>query len=789
MTALGFGEDSSTPSRNLLYNSSFELGTKGWDSVRNIVAGSGQIDFSGPGMVLDESTAYHGSRCVKLFSSQVQFSRLVSPEFKLTPKKTYTASFWGKSEPANLPVQATIVAQGRNGQTVARFWKEGPLFLLDKEWRRYSFSFSAGQTNTPYYFLKFEPGSGDTPRPAASFWIDAVQLEEGLMTDYIPAAKVETAVNTPEEVVGTDEVKGQISVISYEKDRVLDVKLKLIEGYPDQPGFEQTLRYALIAGKPVGHDFSFKGLRFGPTSIVAAIESTTNQAASAFLVRFHPAAPFDREGFNTGCNGKIIGNEIGSSLLTDAEGDSTARANHAALAGGVFRAWANESTWKVLEQEQGKYDWKRLDRIVSELTKRHVEPLLELGGDLSAYTNGNSLPDWVKNRDRNNTPMGTLLPGATHNHKANLPQLEDWRAYVGAVSQRYKGRVKYYEIANEPNCSLPPKVYLEYLQSACEEIRKADPEAKIVGISATEDLGGHALEYIKETLGIGAGKHLDIVSFHPYGTRMDDSTPVSAMTRVRQDKDAIKQAGLDNPLWNTETFYLNTIPQGKNFVLESILPRGAISRRLLIDMGEGVSVSVPLLDDEFFVNANRSHTYWIWRERRQPSEIFAEQNMAASFLTGAVPLKTLELPGDILCYLFKKGDKLRAGIWGKTDKKILFQLKAPGSSSLSSYDVFGNALQSDVSEINLEIGRIPQYLEWKGCDAEAAVKAIQEGKIHIENDLKIKLAPVLKPGENSTVVLSFKNTEISKLQAVEDDVASVAIDGSFTTKASHQVSQ
>lgn len=81
-----------------------------------------------------------------------------------------------------------------------------------------------------------------------------------------------------------------------------------------------------------------------------------------------------------------------------------------------------------------------------------------------------------------------------------------------------KGRVKYYEVWNEPSYGYTPEQYAEMLRYAYLGIKKADPDAKVVGFS----MAGTDSKWIQRTLdALGPGKWMDVISFHPYSFSVD----------------------------------------------------------------------------------------------------------------------------------------------------------------------------------------------------------------------------------------------------------------------------
>jgi hypothetical protein len=81
---------------------------------------------------------------------------------------------------------------------------------------------------------------------------------------------------------------------------------------------------------------------------------------------------------------------------------------------------------------------------------------------------------------------------ADHRHDGPPDNLNDYANFVGALAQRYKGRVKAYEIWNEQNFSrewgggqINPGAYVEMLKVAYARIKAADPNALVVSGALT----------------------------------------------------------------------------------------------------------------------------------------------------------------------------------------------------------------------------------------------------------------------------------------------------------------
>ena len=111
--------------------------------------------------------------------------------------------------------------------------------------------------------------------------------------------------------------------------------------------------------------------------------------------------------------------------------------------------------------EKGKYNFTRYDNLVDKMGAAGIEILPILEG----Y-------DWeVAGKRSDAVPL--------YRHP------EEWRAYIRAVAEHYKGKIHAYEIWNEqdggfwkpsPNAAQ----YVSLLKIAFEEIKKVDPEATVI---------------------------------------------------------------------------------------------------------------------------------------------------------------------------------------------------------------------------------------------------------------------------------------------------------------------
>ncbi len=152
--------------------------------------------------------------------------------------------------------------------------------------------------------------------------------------------------------------------------------------------------------------------------------------------------------------------------------------------------------------------WQSLDRLV-----RLVE---EYGLEMVARVD--YPPDWSQ-------PPGTTW------HAAPPTNYEDYGDFVYTLASRYRGRIKYYQIWNEPNLTIEwslqpvsPADYTRLLKIAYTRIKEADPDAVVIAAALAPTieegpLNMSDLTFLRRMYEAGAKDYFDMASLNPYGLR------------------------------------------------------------------------------------------------------------------------------------------------------------------------------------------------------------------------------------------------------------------------------
>jgi len=130
-----------------------------------------------------------------------------------------------------------------------------------------------------------------------------------------------------------------------------------------------------------------------------------------------------------------------------------------------------------------------------------------------------------------NPPAWTRADGDARRTLAPPDDYDDFGDFVYAVVSRYKGRIRFYQIWNEPNLVrewgiVSAKEYVELLRTAYTRAKEADPDCVILAgaLAATIELdrqewgkGVNDFIYLQQMYDAGAAPFFDILSMQGYG--------------------------------------------------------------------------------------------------------------------------------------------------------------------------------------------------------------------------------------------------------------------------------
>ncbi|HLY16538.1 MAG TPA: carbohydrate binding domain-containing protein [Bryobacteraceae bacterium] len=197
---------------------------------------------------------------------------------------------------------------------------------------------------------------------------------------------------------------------------------------------------------------------------------------------------------------------------------------------GTLRLWDSGTAWTALEPLRGVWNFAPLDTWVAAAEANGIPDIILTLGQTPAWASSN--PD-----DVNYVGAGAPAPPNS---------IQDWRDYITAVAQRYQGRIRYYEVWNEPNDNTyftgTVAQLAQLTQEAYQIIKSVDPNNTVISPAA------YSAGYLDTFLATGAGQYADVIGHHFYTTPPEATGAQIANVRLVMNKYGMSS----KPLWDTE---------------------------------------------------------------------------------------------------------------------------------------------------------------------------------------------------------------------------------------------
>jgi len=723
-------------------------------------------------IVLDDTTALHGKYSAKLTSEDITLKhgrfKKVLLEFNrvpLEPNQKYTISAWMKADKNEIPV---YFKYGEGKGTIV----ETLNFRLTTEWKRYQLSFTTPKVFPVlgYYFLYV--GLGGRITDTGTVWIDAVQLEEGKISDFMPSSQFEFSVKIPGHFKLFEQGKEIPAILRFRNNRKKTIKGKVT--YVIKDYWEKTVKQGDVEIVIEGNSTKKLEINLGTLPLGyyrAYFTAPGGEVEEAIFGVFKPMAkskvPMDWPIATHNVSEKI--NRL--------------------LGFGLVRVFDFRIGKICPEKDKNTYNFTETDIIV-DLAEKNGFELMPI---LVPYKNerGGMPPKWARPKK-----FGVSMLG----RKAYVPTLEAYKIYLRAVIERYHDRVKYWDVINEPNTHMSPEAYLPYLKATYKIAKEIDPDCVIVGGGATSDLGGYPAPWTRKLLKLGGWKYFDVLSIHMYGKEAPENTRgAGSDTYLNVLTKEMKQYGKEAPVWHTEKSYASRTsgyslrkfnrpyvyepcptPVTKNFktkaeyiMRENILSASAGKGPFFWFGGMPNRTSIGFhMYPEYRGNGHCEYD-------NSPMPQLLAINGFANVLKGRHHSQgQIDWGGVNRCALFSSDKDKSGSIWnllfGNTETSVAAVWNWQGKSNISIptdmgkleiYDFFGNKMDLKANEkgrIKLELDSAPKYIVFPKLNAAGARKLLN--KVSLVGGDKITQYGCIKIESRKTAICVYiKNNDISSI--------------------------
>lgn len=375
---------------------------------------------------------------------------------------------------------------------------------------------------------------------------------------------------------------------------------------------------------------------------------------------------------------------------------------------GSLRIWdVPGTTWSDIEPVRGQWNFEALDKVVDLATRNGVSIVYTLG----------QTPPWASARPDEPASRGS-------GRGAEPKSVADWEAYVRAVATRYRGRIKAYEIWNEPRFrdlypwrnagfySGSARAMVDLARVAYRTIKLVDPDAVVV--SPAMDGEDQAIRKFELFAREGGGEWCDVIGWHFYS--LTSTRPEDLAVHYRDVRRMLDRVGLSNkPVWNTETGVLvdhgkAVKPMDSRGILSRVMtPQEAanyLARSMVILAGEGAVRYYWFAWDSGSMGALSS------LPPRAPSEVAFAYSGLRRWLVGASVEPCRDFPGGIFACSLRRAGRTAFVVWSASGTR---EFSIPDAWKATSREaLFGGSARLEGQSIVL--GERPILLKQENDD-------------------------------------------------------------------------
>ncbi|MEW6066927.1 MAG: hypothetical protein AB1610_01315 [Nitrospirota bacterium] len=378
---------------------------------------------------------------------------------------------------------------------------------------------------------------------------------------------------------------------------------------------------------------------------------------------------------------------------------------HWVKAGGPFGFVWNMVQNKLPDGSYSPFNWERLDRLVNDLHRNNIHLLGVIGS---------AEPEVGK--------KGRILPA--------LPRdMDAYKRFVSSLVERYDADgkndapgllypIRYWLIGDEPFSSQywggSAEEYALLLNITYDEIKKTDPNAKVIAATVYAREKDFAKRFFKKLSEITGGKNkYDFLDQHWF---IDEGRPAEIQYKEIKDKIeyinnlATRHGFKSVPFWVTETcgVYSPEDVHARDLVKRYIFSLAIGAKKVFWTGLAGARESQFGREDPFALSAIL--------DGDRKKNAFSAYKLMAEKLEGINKghIEQMSIDSDIFACKFVMGNRSLIVLWSDYGEKIINIPLPPNISSVKVTDAITAAsttLMKDKDKITLKIGKNPVYLE------------------------------------------------------------------------------
>lgn len=428
----------------------------------------------------------------------------------------------------------------------------------------------------------------------------------------------------------------------------------------------------------------------------------------------------------------------------------------------------DEFLWEDYEKQRGVYSFlPEWERYLSDVEEAGLEPLIILGFSNPNYHSG-----------------AVCVPKTEE-------ELEAYGNYVYNLVSFLGDRCMMYEVWNEPNLKTfsedqTPEAYFPVLKAAYENVKKANPDAKVMGCATA----GIDPDWHRTVFEMGGAEYMDILSFHFYYLDKKVMDPsVDLYNRLKEVDELCEEFNPDLKMAVTEYGWaVNVYPTSPQMQLDDFIKTMAIFK------------SIPRIEYTFWYeyqdsgismyDKERNFGFVEYWERETPYAAKPIYCGSALFnkVIGNAPLADYIENNGTYIYRFENNSSGKGSmiLWAE-DKHEYVTLNL-GCDSITVYDAYGNqkVIYGSDGVFSLMTGDRPMIVEggftsFETC--EPRIKLTDDGVVRVvaneEHEFRADIPSGMKVeftgGDGSEIIETDDNLIKYKVTGDVGDVRSIGL--------------
>jgi len=600
----------------------------------------------------------------------------------------------------------------------------GP-FPVSTEWKRYHFTFFTDDFKKSGHYLTWVGIAPDCKE--GTLWIDAVQLEEGRLSDFQPGSELEYGIEvaSPEKLF--DDGSSCAAIL-----RVRNNGKKALAG---------NVKYEI-------KDYWEHAVRAGSVTV-----NVPPETAASYPVDLGKLPCGYYRGYFTPPGGDVKEMIFGvyqPQLLTPLPDDWPLACHNdpsplvRKLGFGSVRAFEIFEFADIAPQK-GQFNFDRADRMQEEAQRCGLTIMPILGKfHWPSYRPEPPIPAWAQEK---------VGPGSVAGRRMAWPKIEAWKDYVRALTGHYKGKITYWEVLNEPGLHMTPQEYMPYLKAAYEAAKEGNPDCKVVGICGTRDFSGKG-DFTEGVFKLGGTAYFDLLSVHLYHTNPPERTRnVGSDKLLERWRNTMKETyGKETVAWNTEQSFIALQPayssrkvnvpvdfcEEPQFLIDTFKHKAEyMIRETLLDAvgGNGgrffwfgmFDYETCFITIRYFQPYGLDHNEF---DQAPCPELIAANGLARALDGMSHPYREIALGDSGRCVVFtgEKGSMAALWDWKGTSRLAI----GVGKNRFALRDFFGEPIRvspDEKGEITVELEGAPKYLSLPGQDGATVLRLLEQAQL------------------------------------------------------------